>query len=245
MSYTTEGIEIIESSAHDLGRVLRAHVVHADKHVQCYVSGHLVAWRSPVNGIVEFVLAEPAEEDTVFLLAVDDGETTTNYWTEAFENASGRPNRLTVRTPQHMLSYGPGDRWKVYSGLAGESSAAALVHEQAFYPGGRHSGGWGKDWGYGGWGFGGFDCTGWGSNWGLGEWGFDCDMLIWTSDPMAPGVYPVKVTVEDQWGNESDPYETTITLPAAPRGAGELTVASYDKATDTITLTFTESEDVQ
>lgn len=245
MSYTTEGIEILDSRGYDLGRIIRAQSSHADKYVQCYLSGHLVAWQSPINGIVEFVLAEPAEEDTIFLLAVDAGEETVNYWTQAFENASGGANRLTVQTPQLILSYRLGDRWKVYSALAGQSSADVLVHEQDFYPGGRRSGGWGKNWGYGGWGLGGFDCVGWGSNWGLGEWGFDCDMLVWTSDPMGPGTYPVKVTVRDQVGNESDPYETTIALPAAPRPASELTVTSYDKAADTITLTFTESEDVQ
>jgi len=245
MTYTTEGIEILDSCSHDLGRVIRAQTSHADKYIQCYLSGHLVGWQSPINDIVEFVLAEPTKEDTVFLLAVDADEATVNYWTQAFENASGIVSRLTVRTPQHIQPYGPGDRWKVYSGLAGQSPAAALVHQQDFYPGGRHSGGWGKHWGYGGWGFSGFDCTGWGGNWGLGEWGFDCDMLIWTSDPLPPGTYPVKVTVEDEAGNESDPHETTVALPAAPRPAGQLTVASYDKATDTLTLTFTGSEDVE
>ena len=243
MSYTTTGISILDSQPYDLGRIIRALVTHQDKWIQCYVSGRLVAWQQPVHGVVEFVLTEPADEDLVSLLAVDAADAGTNLWPEAFGGEPGRGSRILVQTPQHIAPFAPDDRWKVYRDEAGEPAATVLVHQQAFYPAGRHSGGWGKDWGYGGWGWSGYDGIGWGHNWGYGQWGFDCQMLNWTSEPLPPGDYPVKVTVEDAAGNESAAYETVLGLTTYPRPAFDLAIDSHDKQTDTVVLTFSPSPD--
>ena len=69
-------------------------------------------------------------------------------------------------------------------------------------------------------------------------------MLIWRSEPLAPGAYPVKVVAADRYGNESQAWEATIALQSYARPASGLAVSSYDKATDTLELSFTESEDV-
>ena len=243
MSYTTDNITIVSESPHDLGRVIRAVTSHADMCIQCYLSGRLVASQRPTGGVVEFILAEPADEDIVFLLAVDETDADVNYWSAAFAQAADRGNRILVETPQTLASYGLGDRWQVYLGQAGQAQATVLVCDRAFYPGGRNSGGWGAGWGFGGWGFGGADCAGWGHNWGIGEYGFDCEMLSWLSAPLGPGTYPIKVTVVDACGNASSQYTDTVTLETYPRPAFDLSVTAYDPDTDTLTLTFDPSPD--
>ena len=243
MSYTSSDISILAVIPCDLGRILRVHSGHPEKYVQCYVSGELVAWQKPVEGVVEFVLAGPADEDVVFLLAVDEENAAANLWDEAFSVDPGRGNRIMVRSPQETIGFGPEDRWRVYVGEAGEAEATVLAHDQEFFPGARRSCGWGKVWGQGGWGFSGEDCIGWGHNWGYGQWGFDCDMLTWVSDPLSSGSYPVKVVVEDAQGNESAASETQTTVATFPRPASQLAVSSYVKATDTLTLTFEPSPD--
>ena len=244
MTYETTGISILTIQPHDLGQILRAQTTHLDKVIQCYVSGRLVAWQRPRQGVVEFVLTEPVDEDLVALLAVDEQDGPTSLWEQAFGAQASYSARILLRTPQHIDSYAPGDRWKAYRGEAGDNAADVLVHDQEFYPGGRRSGGWGKNWGYGGWGWSGYDCVGWGSNWGYGEWGFDCELLTWTSEALASGTYPVKITVEDAHGNESVAHETTVTIATYPRPASEAAVESLDKNTDTLVLSFTASEDL-
>lgn len=244
MSYTTSGISILSSQSFDLGRVITVLTTFDDKYVQCYVSGRLVEWQYPSGGMVEFVLTEPREEDAVFLLAVDEEDAGTNFWAEAFGVVEGTGNRITVQTPQEIVPYGPYHKWKVYLGQVGAGLADLLVHQQDFYPAWRNSGGWGLHWGRGGWGWNGFDCAGWGNNWGVGEWGFDCLMLSWTSQPLTPGEYPIKVVVEDGAGNESIAAETTVDLLAWARPASAPTITSYNSTTDTLVLSFNESEDL-
>ena len=244
MSYTTSGISIVSSREYDLGRIITARTTHTDKLLQCYVSGALVGWQRPQGGTVQFVLTEPRSTDIVLLLAVDEAEAGTDFWVDAFGVGPADGNRIDVQTPQVLAGYVPGDVWKVYRGEAGDAHATILAHRQDFYTGGRHSGGWGKNWGYGGWGFNGQDCRGWGYNWGYGEWGFGCDMLQWISEPLPPGRYPIKVLVEDEHGNASDAYETTVALVTYPRPASDLTVTSYNPATDTLVLSFSDSEDL-
>ncbi len=244
MSYTTSDIMLLASAAFDLGWIVRASTGHADKVIQCYVSGRLAAWRRPVEGLVEFTLANLTDDDLVFLLAVDDGEESTNYWPQAYSAGSQSGNRIAVQTPQWIGRYEPGYLWKVYLGGLGEASADTLVHKQEFYPGGRFSGGWGKGFGHGGWGWSGSDCAGWGNTWGRGEWGYDCHMLTWTSGPLPRGTYPVRATVEDEHRNESAAQDMLVTVTTYPRPATNLTVDSYDKNTDTLVLSFTGSEDV-
>jgi len=243
MTCTTEGITVVAATAHDLGRRIVARTVHADKHLQCYVSGDLVAWARPAGGAVTFVIAEPAPTDVVLLAAVDEADAETNFWRELLA-AAAAGNRICVSTPRTIAPYAPGAVWKVYLGEAGGAVADALVRQQPFHPGGRRSGGWGSDWGRGGWGFGGAASAGWGAYWGWGEWGFDCDALQWTSEPLPPGDYPLRVVVEDAQGNESEAWESTAVLHTYPRPASEPAVDSYDPQTDTLVIAFTGSEDI-
>lgn len=243
MSYTTDDITLVSQDEYDLGRVIRATTSHTDKYIQCYRSGRLVASQRPRGGTVTFVLAEPADEDLVFLLAVDDANADVNYWDEAFAETDDKGNRIVVETPQTILTGDPRDRWQVYIGQAGDAEATIGACDREFHSGGRRSGGWGKHWGRGGWGFSALDCAGWGNNWGIGEYGFDCEMLSWRSEPMGPGTYPVRVIVVDAHGNESSEYADTITLDTYPRPASQPRVTSYHSPSDTLTLTFEPSPD--
>jgi len=243
MSYTTDGITVVSQAPYDLGRIIRATTSHTGKHIQCYLSGRLVASQRPNGGAVTFFLAEPTDEDLVMLLAVDDADAHVNYWNDAFAETDERGNRIVVETPQTILTGQPGDRWQVTIGQAGDAEATILACDKEFHPGGYRSGGWGRHWGKGGWGFSALDCAGWGNSWGIGEYGFDCEMLSWRSEPTGPGTYPVKVVVVDASGNESSEYASTITLDTYPRPASEASVTSYDPASDTLTLTFEPSPD--
>ena len=244
MSYTTSGISILACRSHDLGRTIRASVSHTDKFVQCYVSGRLVAWQEPSGGVVEFVLADPVDEDLVFLLAVDEDEAQTNYWAEAFPTAAAYGNRISVRIPVDGTIYRIGDILKIDSGEDGQSQGDVLVFEREMFVGGRHALGWGQgQWGDDGWGFSGSDCIGYGYNFGSGPWGFDCEAIEWLSEPKAPGKYPVKVIVLDAVGNESTAYETTISVDTFARPPSNLKADSYDSATDTLMLSFERSDD--
>jgi len=244
MSYTTTGIAYLGAAYTDLGMVVRARTTHADKVIQAYVSGELLCWAWPQDGTVQFALGESLDTEMVFLLAVDPQEAQTNFWNDAFPAAAQHGNRIQVQTPQTIAPYGPGDVWKVYRGGAGEESATVLVHRQEFYPLGLRACGFGAEFGDGGLGWDAAATIGMGYNFGYGEMGFDCEMLRWTSEPLPPGVYPIKVTVEDACGNESAAYETTVTLTTYPRPPRSLAVDSYTRATDTLRLSFTPSEDL-
>ncbi len=242
MSYTTSGISVLSYDGHDLGLIVRAACSHSNKCVQCYVSGRLVAWQEPIGDIVEFVLTEPADYELVQLLAVDPNEAGVNYWAEAFGELAGA-NRITVQTPQEMVPYAPADKWIIYLGRDDQAETAIQAHQQDFYPGRIYCGGWGWYWGKGGWGYNGYDCAGWGNTWGLGQWGFDCEMLTWTSEPLAPGDYFLKIVIADAFGNISPAQESTVALAAPPRPASSPLVTSYDDQSDTLTLGWTLSPD--
>ena len=244
MSYTAEGITIVSSRSYDLGRVLVARTEHFDKVVQCYVSGALAGRQRPRGGTVAFVLPEPRPTDVVCLLAVDEADADTNFWSAAMAGLADRGHRIHVETPRTLTGGAPGDVWKVYRGDAGGAEADVPVHQQPYYSGGRGSGGWGAGWGVGGWGFGGADRPGWGNYWGLGEWGFNCDLLAWTGPPLPHGEYPVRVVLEDRCGNVSAAAETSVVLATYPRPASALTVTIYEPGTDTLTLAFAASEDL-
>lgn len=243
MSYSIDGIAIVDDRVFDGGRRLSVRTTHSDKIIQCYVSGALASWAAPSQGSVEFVLAESLPSDLVGLLAVDAADAQRNYWEQAFGDDSARANRIRVRTPQLSLAYMPGDVWRVYRGDAGEEQADRLEHVQPFFPGGRGAGGYGM--GYGGsYGFDAAGARGYGSNFGRGEYGFDCDMLTWTSEPMPPGTYPIAVVVADRHGNDSPSWTQQVTLTSYARPASGLTVDSYDPSDGRLGFSFTESEDI-
>ena len=244
MSYTTSGILQVGSEPFDLGRIVRAITTHTDKVIQCYLSGRLIGWQRPSGGAVAFVVPEAGPEDVFLLLAVEEALADENFWSEAFPQAAARGNRLHVRIPQRM-AFGADDVLKIYRGDAGDVEADRLVLEQDIYAAGRRACGWGLGaCGSGGYGWDGAEAAGWGYGCGLGEYGFDCRMLGWTSEALPPGEYPLKVLVTDACGNESTAFETTVTLDTYARPASGLSVSSYDKATDALALTWTESPDI-
>ncbi len=56
MSYTTSGITFLGAAEHDGGVIVRAGLAPADKVLQLYVSGRLVAWAAAEHGTAEFEL---------------------------------------------------------------------------------------------------------------------------------------------------------------------------------------------
>jgi len=243
MSYTTSGITFLGAAEHDGGVIVRAGVAHADKVLQLYVSGRLAAWAVPEHGTAELELPVLRPSDVLFFLAVDLDEAAGDFFDQAFPAGAANGNRIRVCTPQRICGYEPGDRWQVYRGDAGDAVATILAHEQDFYPQGRGACGYGSVYGYS-YGYDGADARGYGHHYGLGEYGFDCDVLEWVSDPLPPGTYPIRVAVEDEHGNASTAYETSVTLNTYPRPAGGLTVDSYDPQTDTLELSWTQSPDI-
>ena len=242
MPYYTTGITPVGAENTGAGVVLWANTTHTGKVIQLYLSGQLVAWQTPAGGSVWFELPNMAAADTMFLLAVDTADAETDYFDEAYALAAGYGNRIRVRSPQ-KTSYLPGDRWKVYRGDAGDAEADTLVWDQDYYPDGYGSGGFGAGFGEG-FGYTGDGAVGFGYAFGYGEFGWDCGWLEWTSQVLPPGTYPVKITVEDAAGNESTAATDSVTLTTYPRPATDLTIASYDSGTDTLTLSWIASPDI-
>jgi len=244
MSATTDGITEIRTVEFDGGLIVRARNAHADKVVQCYLSGGLVDWQSSPTELVEFVLTGVDDADVVFLAAVDPADARTDVWDDVFAHPATRGNRIELKTPQTIAPYLPGDRWRIRLGAAGSPQADTTVWEQEFYPFGQRACGWGAEFGGGGFGYDGVDAVGSGNSYGYGEFGFDCEMLSWRSDPLPPGTYPYEVAVLDSAGNASIAAEGTVTLDTFARPASSLTLQSYDAQTETLNLTFTASEDL-
>ena len=244
MSVTPDGITAISTVEFDGGLIVRARSAHTDKVVQCYLAGDLVDWQDSPGEGVEFLLAGVDDTDVVFLLAVDPDEARVDHWADSFTTPAARGNRIELATPQTIVPYLPGDRWRISLGDAEAAQADTVVWEQAFYPGGRRACGWGAEFGNGGFGYDGVDAAGFGNSFGLGEFGFDCEMLNWRSDPLAPGTYPYDVTTLDEAGNASSSTSGSLTLDTYARSASALAVQSYNPATDSLTLSFTASEDL-
>lgn len=244
MSYRTSGISYLGAETFDGGRVERYSTTHTDKVIQLYISGELYGWAEPDEGVVEFHILDTDPADVIFPLAVDRDNSDTDYWSDAFPEAAAQGNKIKVQTLQ-LMKYAPTDKWKVYRGDAGDASATKLIREQEFYPGGRRASGYGLGaYGYGGYGWDGFNAKGYGYNYGLGEYGFDCDMLEHITEALPPGVYPVKIVVEDEHGNVSSETTDTVTLDTYACLALGLTVESYDQATDALELSWAESSDI-
>lgn len=243
MSYTTSGITGIVAFAYDGALIVRGHNSNTDKLIQCYQSGRLVAHQPAPAEDFHFTLPGFGECDLFFLLAVDVDGADTDYFSDAFPTAATRGNRIEFEAPQTIATYLPRDLWRCYRGDAGDGSADTEIHEQPFYPGARRACGYGAYFGTA-YGWDGADVKGYGYNYGYGEFGFDCEMLSFTTDPLSPGVYPVKITVVDEPGNESSDATDTVTLNTFARPASDLTVDSYTKVTDSLVLSWTDSEDV-
>jgi len=245
MAYYTTDITFVGTDETSGGLAIHVRTAtHQAKVLQLYVSGRLADAARPVDGTATFFLAVPRTTDMFFFLAVDLANANTDYFDDAFTTAAAYGNRIKVRSPQLIAGYLPGDEWKVYLGAAGAASATTLKHTQRYYPGGLRCGGYGYEYGQYGYGWDGANAIGYGYHYGYGEYGYDCQMLEWTSDPLPPGTYPVKVQAVDQAGNASTAYETDVTLTTYARPATGLTVTSYVSGTNTLTLSYTESKDV-
>jgi len=242
MSYTTTGITVLAASVEGGRLLIRVANAHADKVLQCYVNGILAAAQSAPESVWTCELAPLAATDLVALLAVDPAEAACNFWGAAFDGTLAA-NRLRVRLPQTIVPYRPSGRWRVYRGEAGDGEAELEAYTAPVYPGGRRACGFGAHLGSA-FGYDGAGAAGLGATFGVGEFGFDCDLLTWTSKPLPPGTYPIRVTVLDAAGNESAALETTVSLNTYARPARGLAVDSYVAATDTVVLTFTPSEDI-
>lgn len=244
MSYYTTGTSILRIDELDLGLIVTARTEHTgvDKVVQCYLGGELVGWQQPEAGVVRFVLPQARSGDPISLLAIDAEEATTNHWPGAWSGLAAHGNRIRLSLRRQM-QYAPGDRWRVYLGGAGQTSASVKRYEGEVFPGGRGATGWGLGWGRGGWGYSACEGPGWGVNWGR-LWGFGVDYLVWTSEPLVRGTYPVRAAVVDARGNESVAWEVAVVVDTFARPARGLAVQSYDHQTDTLVLTFTPSEDL-
>lgn len=208
--------------------------------VQCYLAGVLVASKQPSGESVEFDLPVVDGMDVVFLLAVDADSAETDYFDDAFPASSSRGNRIVLKvstSPDNEV----GDLVRYYRGDAGDASAGTKIDEREMFPAGRRAGGWGENWGYY-WGIGPFG-PGWGYNWGY-VWGYGADVLEFKTDPLPPGTYPVKATIVDRAGNESTDTTASVVLNTYARPASGLTIDSYVKGTDTLTLSWTASEDI-
>jgi len=244
MAYYATDITISRIDEIDLGLVVTAHTQHPDRIVQCYVSGDLVAWQQPEDGVVCFVLQQAASNAPILLLAVDTENKTTDYWSDAFGTADTYGNRIQVdMTLAVSDARKPGDKWRVYRGAKGGASATTKLHEADVFPGGRGAYGWGFNWGSGAWGYSASNTPGWGYNWGY-DWGFGVDYLRYITPPLVRGTYPIKVEVEDLAGNVSTASESIVVVDTYARPADDLAVSAYTQGSDTLALTQTPSEDI-
>lgn len=242
MAYYSDGITVHTDDAYHGGRLIGLTTTHTTRTIQVYVAGKLHAAARPYDGLVRFHLSGLSATDLLFFLAVDHDSATTDYWADAFPTAAAYGNRIRFKVPRLGSSYKPGDVMKLYRGDAGDGSADDLVHEEQLFPGGRGCVGYGFSYGDS-YGYDGGNGAGYGYGYGY-EYGIGVDMLIWDTEPLPPGLYPVAVKIEDEYGNASTAWTDSITLSTYARAATSLAVDSYDSGTDTLVLTFTESEDI-
>lgn len=212
--------------------------------VQIYVAGELVDSAVPAGGGVSFNIPWLDNREYVRLLSVDAADADTDYFATAFPNDSG--NHITVRTPT-VPGYLPDEQWRVYLD-------SSLIKEREVWPypepdteGGADSdsdtscmGGRGRARGvargvetYG---------SGRGIIRGL-QRGFEPVMLEHETTALSPDDYEVQSATVDALDNETlgdSDMHVLDTYPAPPTG---LAISSYVQVGDTLTLSFTASED--
>ena len=203
--------------------------------VQCYVNDELISNMTPDGTAVEFRITPPRTGQYIRLLAVDADSGGINYFSTAWPLDEG--NRITTRTPTEP-GYFRDYIWSVYLD-------DALIHERAVWPfpdspssqiGGRGTvrGLWR---GYGTYGSG-------RGNWRGLQRGYEPVELIFESVIQSPATYELATTITDAAGNESAQTETSITHDTYPDEPEDMTVSSFVLGTGTITLAWTESDDI-
>ena len=107
---------------------------------------------------------------------------------------------------------------------------------------------WQDKWGYGlscfgmsDFGYDGAGAVGFGRGYfGGGEFGFDAEEIKWISDELKAGEYRfgIKIRSNDGSFQESVGESGTITVLPAAKGGEKLTVSSYDRASNSLTLSI-------
>ena len=203
--------------------------------VQCYVNDDLISNMVPDGTSVQFRVTPLKSGQYIRLLAVDLADADTNFFSQAWPLDEG--NRITTRSPTEP-GYFRDYIWSVYLD-------DVLIHERAVWPfpdsssskiGGRGSfrGVWR-----------GYETYGSGrGNWRGLQRGYEPVELIFESTIQSPATYELATTITDKAGNESAQTETTITHDTYPDEPESLTVSSFVLGTGTITLAWTESDDI-
>ena len=202
--------------------------------VQLYQAGALVESQSVVLNAVEFTGALEGSIDPWMLLAVDSEDANTNFWDDAFPEVAANGNRINVQlqtTADILLGW----RWRI-------SIDGTKVYENAVYPNSDGAGGYGLAYGVA-YGVGPFG-AGYGFEYGASYGHGGGIVLEWVSEPQYNGTYAVSVQLIDEVGNVSTATTTNKTIETYPRPASDLTVAGYVSGTDTLSLSWTESEDL-
>ena len=214
--------------------VISGEVAEGYETVQFYIAGALADVKAAVNGRVSFTGAVPGDIDPFFLLSVDPADALINYWDDAFPTAATSGNRIKIQvaTTEDMKI---GFRWRI-------SIDGTKVYENDIYPSSDGQGGYGVSYGmlYGHGPFGGGYGISYGVNYGHGG----PIVLEWVSEPQVIGSYAVTVNIIDKAGNISTAASSSVTIATYARPASGLAVAGYVSGTDTLSLTWTESEDL-
>ena len=235
MSYYNTNNNVLSITETDEGLEVVIRTANVSKVIQMYVGGILADWQKATPDKATFYLSSSADIGQAFFLAVDEADAGVDYFTDAFPTAAASGNR--IKTLQvRSLSYGLNDRWLVY--LDDE-----LLQDQFIFPGGRLAVGFGDSFGWN-FGLGGRYAPGFGDTpFGLDDFGVAPGALEYITDPLSSATYTIKTSFVDAVGNESTKSSDAKTISTYARPASDLTVSAYVKGTNTITISFTESED--
>lgn len=214
--------------------LITANVATGFETVQLYVAGSLLGSGVAVGNSITFQTSIPGDTDPIFLLSVDPEDADTDFWEDAFPEADANGNRINVTLPT-VEGMQIGERWRV-------SIDGTILHEADIFPTSDGAGGYGVRYGtLNGHGpFGAGYGNAYGTNYGFGG-GI---VLSWTSEPLINGIYSVTTFVIDVAGNVSTADTDEVTIESYARPAKDLTVEEYNQGTDTLTISWTESEDI-
>jgi hypothetical protein len=235
MSYYETGNSVFSITASDDGIKVVVRTTNTSKIIQLYIGGVLADFQKASPDKATFYLSASAEIGQAYFLAVDESDAQTNYFRDAFPIAATAGNRIKVWQIRE-LTFGLGDRWRVYVD-------DVKLTDQPIFPGGRLAVGFGDCFGWN-FGLGGRYAPGFGvTPFGLDDFGVAPGCMEYITEPMASGTYTVKTSFVDSVGNESTKSSDSKTITTYARPASDLVVSAYDQGTDTLTISFTESED--
>lgn len=205
--------------------------------VQCYVGNDLVASQEPASGAVRFNIPHLGMYEYVQLLAVDVADADIDYFDDAWPEQVDAGNHIQVTIPT-LPGYLRNELWRVYLD-------AVLDKERLIWPypdsptcriGGR-----GTQRGY----YRGIEAYGSGrGNWRGLQRGYEPVRLVHQTAAQVCGTYAITAATVDAAGNETLSAATNVTVDTYPRPDTTLAVTGYVLGTDTLTFTFTESEDI-